>query len=243
MSTAAQSIREIVTQHPSSAEVFQRFDLDLCRQADLSLEKACQELQLSVEQVLEALADAERNELGGVTFSPEGLSLGRLIQHIVRVHHHRIRQDLPWLAAMACKVAAMRSDRAPTLKVVATLVEKLRGELYEHIEKEEEVLFPCIAQMDQESIVAYPPAHPCFRSVAYPVFLMEQEHESADRIMAELMQLTNYFEPPSWACVTHITLFSALREFKADLKQHVHLEDDILFPRAIQLEAQLTERS
>ena len=243
MPTSTQSIREIVTQYPSSAKVFHRFDIDLCLQADLSLEGACQELQLSVDQVLEKLTDSEAQERGGMASDPATLSLARLVQHIVRIHHLCVRQELPRLAEMASKVAATRSDRAPELAKVAELIEKLRGEMYTHIQKEEQVLFPFISQMDQESIVAYPPSHACFRSVTHPIFMMEQEHESADHIVAELIRLTNHFEPPSWACATHIALFSGLREFEADLKQHVHLENDVLFPRAIQLEAELKVRS
>ena len=243
MPTSTQSIREIVTQYPSSARVFHRFDIDLCLQADLSLEGACQELQLSVDQVLEKLTDSEAQERGGIASDPATLSLARLVQHIVRIHHHCVRQELPRLAEMALKLAATRGDRAPELAKVAELIEKLRGEMYTHIQKEEQVLFPFISQMDQESIVAYPPSHACFRSVTHPIFMMEQEHESADHIVAELLHLTNHFEPPSWACATHIALFSGLREFEADLRQHVHLENDVLFPRAIQLEAELKVRS
>lgn len=243
MPTSTQSIREIVTQYPSSARVFHRFDIDLCLQADLSLEGACQELQLSVDQVLEKLTDSEAQERGGLASDPATLSLARLVQHIVRIHHLCVRQELPRLTEMALKLAATRGDRAPELAKVAELIEKLRGEMYTHIQKEEQVLFPFISQMDQESIVAYPPSHACFRSVTHPIFMMEQEHESADHIVAELIRLTNHFEPPSWACATHIALFSGLREFEADLKQHVHLENDVLFPRAIQLEAELKVRS
>ena len=243
MPTSTQSIREIVTQYPSSAKVFHRFDIDLCLQADLSLEGACQELQLSVDQVLEKLTDSEAQERGGMALDPATISLARLVQHIVRIHHHCVRQELPRLAEMALKLAATRGERAPELAKVAELIEKLRGEMYTHIQKEEQVLFPFISQMDQESIVAYPPSHACFRSVTHPIFMMEQEHESTDHIVAELIRLTNHFEPPSWACATHIALFSGLREFEADLKQHVHLENDVLFPRAIQLEAELKVRS
>ena len=243
MPTSTQSIREIVTQYPSSAKVFHRFDIDLCLQADLSLEGACQELQLSVDQVLEKLTDSEAQERDGMASDPATLSLARMVQHIVRIHHHCVRQELPRLAEMALKLAATRGDRAPELAKVAELIEKLRGEMYTHIQKEEQVLFPFISQMDQESIVAYPPSHACFRSVTHPIFMMEQEHESTDHIVAELIRLTNHFEPPSWACATHIALFSGLREFEADLKQHVHLENDVLFPRAIQLEAELKARS
>jgi regulator of cell morphogenesis and NO signaling len=243
MPTSTQSIREIVTQYPSSAKVFHRFDIDLCLQADLSLEGACQELQLSVDQVIEKLTDSEAQERGGMALDPATLSLARLVQHIVRIHHHCVRQELPRLAEMALKLAATRGDHAPKLAKVAELIEKFRGQMYTHIQKEEQVLFPFISQMDQESIVAYPPSHACFRSVTHPIFMMEQEHESADHIVAELIRLTNHFEPPSWACATHIALFSGLREFEADLKQHVHLENDVLFPRAIQLEAALKVRS
>jgi len=243
MSTATQSIREIVTSRPSAASIFHRFDIDLCMQADLSLEAACRELQLSVDQVLEKLADAEIERPGGLAFDPLDVFLGRLIQHIVRVYHRRVRQDLPALAEMASKVAATQRDRDPALVKVAELVEELRSEMYAHIEKEEQVLFPFISQMDQESIISYPPAHACFRSVAHPIFMMEQEHECAGHIMSELVRLTNHFAAPSWACATHIALFSGLSEFEADLTQHVHLENDVLFPRAIQLETEIKARS
>lgn len=243
MSTATQSIREIVTRHPTAATILNRFDIDLCLQADLSLEVACHELQLSIDQVLEKLADAESKESGGVALDPTTLSPGRLIQHIVRVHHLCVRQELPRLAEMASKVATKRSDRAPELATIAELIEKLRAKMYAHIQKEEQVLFPFIAQMDQESIVAYPSAHTCFQSITHPIFMMEQEHESVDNMVTELRRLTNQYAPPAWACAMHFALFSGLREFEADFRQHVHLENDVLFPRAIQLEAELRARS
>ena len=143
---------------------------------------------------------------------------------------------------MAQKLAAKRSDRAPELKNVEELLEELRTEIFAHIQKEEQVLFPFISQMDQDSIIAYPPAHTCFRSVAHPVSKMMQEHESANQIVAELRRLTLGFQPPEWACATHVALFAGLSEFETDLKQHIHLENDVLFPRAIELKAALNSR-
>jgi regulator of cell morphogenesis and NO signaling len=242
MPTATQSIREIVATQPSAAKVFHRFDIDLCSQAEKSLDGACAELQLSVDQVLEKLADAETQELGGPVVDPASLPIGRLIQHIVRVHHQYVRQELPRLAEMAQKLAAKRSDRAPELKDVEKLLEELRADMFAHIQKEEQVLFPFISQMDQDSIVAYPPAHACFRSVAHPVSKMMQEHESANHTVAEIRRLTLNFQLPEWACATHIVLFAGLSEFETDLKQHVHLENDVLFPRAIQMEAELNSQ-
>jgi regulator of cell morphogenesis and NO signaling len=242
MPTATQSIREIVDRHPSSAHVLNRFDIDLCQQADLSLEKACRELQLSVDQVLEKLAESENAESGGTGFDPEALSLSQLMRHIVRVHHQCVRQELPRLAEMAANVAAARSGQAPELQAAAGLIQSLRSEMYTHIQKEEQVLFPFIAQMDGESSLAHSPAQACFRSVLQPIFMMEQEHESAANLMAELIRITHNFEPPTSACATHIALFTGLRAYEADLKQHVHLENDVLFPRAIQLESELKAR-
>jgi regulator of cell morphogenesis and NO signaling len=242
MPTSTQSIREIVATQPSAARIFERFDIDLCSQAENSLDCACAELQLSIDQVLEKLANAEAQEEGHLPVDPATLPTERLIQQIVRVHHQYIRQELPRFAEMAQKLADKRSDRAPELKAVVELLEELRAEMLKHIQKEEQVLFPFIAQMDQESIVVYPPARACFRSVSHPIFMMEQEHESANRIVAELRQLTIGFEPPEWACATHIALFAGLREFETDLKQHVHLENDILFPRAIEMEGVLNHR-
>jgi regulator of cell morphogenesis and NO signaling len=242
MSASTQSIREIVATQASAARVLQRFDIDLCSQADASLYRACAELQLSVDQVLEKLADAETDEHGAAAVNPASLSNLRLIQHIVRVYHQGLRQELPRLAELAHQVAEKRSDSAPELNTIAPLLEELRASLFAHIQKEEQVLFPFIAQMDQDSVVVYPPAHACFRSVAQPIFMMAQEHESADHKVAELHRLTHGFEPPAWACATHIALYAGLRAFEADLKQHVHLENDVLFPRAIEMESTLNPR-
>jgi regulator of cell morphogenesis and NO signaling len=242
MVPSTQSIREIVKTHPSAINVFERFDIDLCSRADSSLEQACAELQLSVDQVLEKLAKAQSEEPGAVAPDPAGLPLTQLIQHIVRIHHQKIRQELPRLAEMARKVSAKRSDRAPEIDQVVVFLEEFHTDLLAHIQKEEQVLFPFIAQMDQELIVNYPAGHACFRSVSFPIFMMEQEHEFSSHIMEKLREITADFEPPEWACITHSALFAGIRDFESDLKQHVHLENDVLFPRAIQLEAELNKR-
>jgi len=134
MPTSTQSVREIIATHPSAAKIFQRFDIDLCSQADETLDRACAELQLSVDQVLEKLADAETQERGGPPVDPASLSIDRLIQQIVRVHHQYVRQELPRLAEMAQKLAAKRSDRAPELKNVEELLEELRTDMFAHIQ-------------------------------------------------------------------------------------------------------------
>jgi len=237
MPVSNQSIREIVAEHPYAATVFHRFDIDLCSQADATLSLACTELQLSVDQVLEKLEEAERKEKGGSAIDPQSLSLERLIQHIVRIHHRHVRQELPALAEMARKLAEQRGERAPEVCQVEVLVERLRTEMLAHIQKEEQILFPLISQVAQGLPMGHLSWGEGFGSLAYAVSMMMRQHETTDRIIGELRQLTQGFEAPAWACVTHSALLARLRTFEADRKQHLYLENDILFPRTIQLES------
>ncbi len=242
MPASTQSIREIVAIQTSAATVLQRFDIDICLHADESLEQACAGLQLSVEQVLEKLADAAASEHGAVAVDPAGYSLSRLIQHIVRTHHQYLRRELPRLAEAAQKLAGKHDPRAPEFVMIEKLVEELRADLLDHLQKEEQVLFSYIAAMDQDAKVASSPPRARFGTLAQPVSTMIREHKSAERIVAALRSLTNGFAPQEWACPVHSAFYAGLRAFEADLGQHVHLEDNILFPRALALEAELNRR-
>lgn len=241
MATAAQSLRQIVRNQPHAAAIFERFHLDLCAQGDLPLDRACADLQLSVEQVVEKLADAEVGSSAQAP-NPASFSTTRLLQHIVRVHHRRIRQDLPALAAMARKVAA-QVDATSEFPRIEALVANLCNHLLDHIAKEENVLFPFIAQMGEESLSSAPVPHACFHSVARPITRLEQEHKSAAHLLAELRELTHDFAAPPGSCATQTALYEGLRSFEADQREHFHLERDVLFPRAIALEAQWNERN
>jgi regulator of cell morphogenesis and NO signaling len=242
MPTATQSIREIVTAEPTAAAVFERFEIDLCSQADAQLERVCAELQLSVGQVLEKLADAESRARGGIAPDVESYSLSRLIQHIVRTHHQAVRQELPRFVELSQRIAGKHGDKAPQYKAVATLIEQLRDEMFAHLEKEEKVLFPYIVRLEEAAEDGSAAPYACFRSVAQPVSVMVQEHDTAEGIVAQLRQLTNGFEPPEWACPRNSAFHAGLAAFEKDLRQHVHLENDLLFPRAIALENEITQR-
>ena len=242
MPTLTQSIREIVSNQSSAAAVLQRFDIDLCSRADESLKQACAELQLSVDQVLEKLSDAAANEPGAGPADLASYSMSRLIQHIVRTHHQYVRCELPRLVEMAHKVTGKYGDRAPELKEVETLLDALHAEMFAHLQKEEQVLFPFIAQMEEETVGFASSAHACFQTVAQPISMMVREHESAEGLVSRLRRLTNEFKTPAWACPTLVALYAGLNQFERDLRQHVHLEDDILFPRAVEIESALNQR-
>jgi regulator of cell morphogenesis and NO signaling len=242
MATATQSIREIVAAEPGAAAIFERFEIDLCSQADAQLERVCAELQLSVDQVLEKLADAESRATGAATPDLEGYSLTRLVQHIVRNHHQAARQELPRFVELSQRIATRHGNQAPHFRTVASLLEQLRAEVVAHLEKEEQMLFPYIVRLEEaaEDHSAVPPA--CFRSVAQPVSVMVQEHGSAEGIMAQIGQVTNGFEPPEWACPRNTAFHAGMAAFAINLHQHVHVENDLLFPRAIALETELRQR-
>jgi regulator of cell morphogenesis and NO signaling len=236
MAIATQSIRQIVASQASAATVLQRFEIDLCSNANQSLSEACSYLQLSVEQVLEKLAAAEAEQSGAPPVEPASMSLEKLVQYIVRRHHGLMRQELPRLAALAHKLATKHGEHAPELIAIDRLVDELQGDVIAHIDKEENILFPYIVHLDRHLGLARPTASASFRRVSQPVRMMMNEHASALHHLNELRHLTNEFTAPEWACATHVSFHSGLRAFESDLKQHMHLEDDVLFPRAIDLE-------
>ena len=241
MPTASQSIREILTAEPSAAAVLERFDIDLCSQADAQLERVCAELRLSVDQVLEKLADAESRANGAVAPDLESYSLTRLIQHIVRTHHQTVRQELPRFAELSQRIASRHGEEASYFEAVARLIKQLHAEMFAHLEKEEQVLFPYVVQLEEAAEDRLPAPSACFSSVAQPVSVMIQEHDSAEAIVAEIRRLTHGFEPPAWACPRNAAFHANLAAFEADLRQHVHIENDLLFPRAVELEAELRQ--
>jgi regulator of cell morphogenesis and NO signaling len=238
MATATQSICEIISTQPTAAAILRRFDIDVCAHANQPLEEACAGLQLSVEQVLEKLEDGAATEAGAERADPSGFPLGRLIQHIVRHHHHNVRQQLPRLIELAHTVAEKHHQRAPEMGRIVDLARELHAELTEHIQKEEQVLFPYIAQLDQGPPV-FGSQQSCFSRVGQPVFVMVQEHERATMLVDELRQVTNDFKPPVWACSAFVALYAGLRAFAHQLDEHLRLENDVLFPRAIEMESAL----
>src|SRR5579872_204319 len=239
MPTASQSIRDIVTAEPSTAAVFERFEIDLCSRADQQLDQACAALQLSVDQVLEKLSDAEGRAHGAHAPDLDSYSAGRLIQHIVRTHHQTVRQELPRLVDLSKRIATKHGGKAPHFNTVAVLLDQLCTEMFAHLQKEERVLFPYIVEMEEAAESSRQASSCCFPSVAQPIAMMMHEHDSAEAIVEELSRVTHGFKPPEWACARNTAFHGSMAEFRADLHQHVHVENDLLFPRAIALEAEL----
>lgn len=234
MCTANDRIREIVSRQASASAILHRFDIDPKIQGGETVAQACAKLQLSVEQVLERLEEAEQRARKNEVPDVSGYSLTRLIQHVVRVHHRYIREQVPGLIALAREVR--QTQVTAKLDDAVSLLEALRSAMLDHFVDEEQILFPYIAQLDADRRTAQVPVAAGMRGMAHNVFVMAQEHESVAHLLQQLEDCTNGFAVPAGAGANYTSLLAGLRFFKLDLERHLELEDKVLFPRALALE-------
>jgi regulator of cell morphogenesis and NO signaling len=233
--SAETTVRDIATNQPAAIRVFERFGIDYCCGGRKPLTQACNELQLSVEQVIEKLEEASDTPASD-EISWQTAPLNRLIQHIVRKHHTFVRRELPRLRALADKVRARHGAAHPELQEIEALFGEVATELSSHMVREEQILFPYIARMEHMLAAGVAAERPFFGTVDNPVRTMVQEHENAGALLASIRRLSSSFQPPMGACPSYIGLYHGLEEFERDLHLHVHLENNILFPRAQELE-------
>ena len=164
-------------------------------------------------------------------------SLEALSEHIVRTHHAYVKRELPRLAVLAEKVVRRHGHAGRTAAIQAKLA-LLDEELSQHLAKEEVVLFPYVAKLERALATGSTLPRGCFGTVANPIAMMTAEHDTAGSSqLAEIRELSYHFTPPLGACPTYCGFYAGLQEFEQDLHQHIHLENNILFPRAIELES------
>lgn len=227
------TLGEFAAEDMQNALVLKKFGLDFCCGGKQTLEEACARKQLNPGVVYRAM-EAAKPEVPGPNLRYREWPAGFLADFIVQTHHVFVRKTLPDLVAFATKVARVHGDRHPELHELLDIVHALNEEMMSHMHKEEHILFPYIKALDGDS---GKPGH-CFPSVQSPIRVMEMEHEHAGGLVARAREITNQFTPPEGACGSYRLLFQLLEEFESDLHIHVHLENNILFPAAIQLEKQ-----
>jgi regulator of cell morphogenesis and NO signaling len=228
-----QTLAEIVSKNYHTAAVFEKYHLDFCCKGRRSLQEACVQKQLNIQDILPELEQAMlKKDRSSVDFSQ--LTLTALADHIVTHHHQYIRKEMPLIMMYLQKIAAKHGERHPEMMNVFELFSRLKHELESHMLKEEQVLFPRIGQLEaleQEE----PDPHTTHTFLEAPIRVMLQEHDDAGTIMAEIRAFTNDYDLPDDACTTYKLCFAALQAFEADLHQHVHLENNILFPKVLKL--------
>jgi regulator of cell morphogenesis and NO signaling len=238
MISSESRLRAIALAQPATIRVFERFHLDYCCGGNRPLAEACAEKGIAAETVLAALAEATANVEPCVQDFAR-TTLAQLIRHIVQTHHAYVRGELPRLLPMAESSVAKHSPIYPEIDMVDRQLRQLADELIFHLNKEERILFPYIEALEQSHLNDGPVPHACFASMESPVQAMLNEHDAAGALLREMRSATRDFAPPPGACPTLVGLYHGLDAFERDLHRHVHLENNLLFPRAIAMEKEV----
>jgi len=227
------TVGEIAASQPVSARVFEKYGIDFCCGGRLPLAEACQRQGLDPAVVLDEINSAAHSHDAAPETDWQAAPLGRLIGHILDTHHTYTKEQLPRLEAMLGKILDAHSARhGDTLVPVAATFRAMRQELDGHLMKEEAILFPLIRALESGD----GPGHFHCGSVRNPIRVMVMEHDSAGGALARLRHLTSGYQPPADACNTFRAFYFELSALEADLHRHIHLENNILFPRAVALE-------
>ena len=235
MNTTTQTVREIALEQPTSIRVFEQFGIDYCCGGRKPLSEACIAGNLEVNAVIAALEAAAKKPAPDIENWTDK-SLESLISHIVTAHHVYVKRELPRLAQLAEKVVNRHGATKLELPIIAAALGQLDNELTQHLTKEETVLFPYVTSLEKSVSQGTARPQSCFGTVANPIAMMSEEHDAAGSLIAEIRRLSKNFTTPEDACPTFHAFYDGLREFEQDLHQHIHLENNILFPRAIELE-------
>ena len=231
------TVRELVLENVGATKVFERLGIDYCCGGNQTLEQACLAANVPVDQVLKSL---EEEQLSSPANSKDRNwqtePLGDLVSHITTTHHKYTREETARLALLFDKVCSVHGANHPELLELRDIFTGLTRELTVHLMKEEMVLFPYIVRMEEAVIEKAPILPPPFGTVQNPVAMMEYEHDSAGHALRAMREISQGYTAPVDACVSYQTLYKALAELEADLHQHIHLENNILFPRAIEME-------
>jgi regulator of cell morphogenesis and NO signaling len=235
--STANTVRDVAVEFPEATRIFERFGIDYCCGGNKSLEEACAASNLSVEQVLDSLELAEETARAKQTDRNwQTEPLADLVAHITRTHHKYTREEIARLRPLFDKVCSVHGENHPELQQVRASFQEAAQELTPHMMKEEMLLFPYIVRMEESVIQKEPILPPPFGTVQNPVAMMMREHDSASDALRAMRQASAGYTPPSDACISYQTLYKALAAFETDLHQHIHLENNILFPRAIEME-------
>lgn len=229
-------MKDIALSNPAARQVLEDAGLDYCCGGGKSLHEACRHANLSSEEILNRLRENAQNT------GPQDLNwmvapLNELTRHIREKHHRYVREAIPRTRALSDKVTAKHGRNHPELADTGKLFAEVGREMIMHMQKEEQILFPYIDALEHAVNTHASVEPPFFQTVRNPIHAMMQDHDAAGDLVGQIRVLTSGYTPPRDACTSFKALYEALKGFETDLHQHVHLENNVLFPRAVELEA------
>lgn len=229
------TIGKIAAADLRSGSVFEKFGLDFCCNGDRTLEAACKEAAIDPDNVLKALNEIDVAGKPAADYNAWPPDL--LADYIEKKHHRYVSAQIPVIQGLLQKIDSVHGARHPELSEVKKLFSECIGELTVHMKKEELMLFPFIKKLVEANLSgARKPSGP-FDSVQHPIYTMLQDHSVEGDRFSAIETLTNHYTVPEDGCNTYKTAYHALKEFQEDLHLHIHLENNILFPKAIAIEA------
>lgn len=234
----SKKIGAYVAQDYRTAAIFTKYKIDFCCNGNRSIEEACNKKNLDSNillQELEQVLQAKNNE----TIDYNSWPLDLLVDYIEKKHHRYVAEKSPILIQFLNKLCRAHGERHPELFKINELFTASAGELAAHMKKEELILFPFIKKMVHAKVANQPFETPHFKTVNNPIEMMQHEHDIEGQRFREIATISNNYTPPADACNTYKVTYAMLQEFEQDLHLHIHLENNILFPKAIALEKNL----
>lgn len=232
-------VKDIALSNPGARQVLEDAGLDYCCGGGKSLQEACLHADVPPEDILTRLRENSRDvtpDDANWTSAP----LSDLMRHIRERHHQYVRQAIVRIQPLLDKVEAKHGKNHTEIADIQRLFAEVGREMIMHMRKEEQILFPYIDALEHAVNTHASVEPPFFQTVRNPIHAMMQEHDAAGDLVRQIRSLTSEYAAPADACTSFRALYEALREFEADLHQHVHLENNVLFPRAVELEASAT---
>lgn len=233
------TVGQIVAEDYRTAQVFKDHKIDFCCNGGRSLEEVAQEKKLDAKSLLSEIEEVKQAETSGGN-DYESWPLDLLSDYIVKTHHRRAEKQIQVLKPYIDKICRVHGGRHPELLEIKELFDGVSGEMSAHMKKEELILFPFIkkivkAEENNEKLEANPS-----KTVENPVNMMMHEHDDQGEVFRKIAELSNDYTPPSDGCNTYKVTLGLMSDFENDLHKHIHLENNILFPKAVSLEKELT---
>lgn len=234
-----QSVGQLVADDYRVAKVFENYKIDFCCSGGRSLEEVAREGNFDIDQLTQEILEAQKDKSEGFV-DYESWPMDLLADYIVKTHHRYSEKQIPIIKAYLAKITDVHGDRHPELHEVKEIFNKVSGLMASHTKKEEIMVFPFIKKMldAKENNTEF--HNPKAKTVEDPVKMLEEEHDDQGDAFKKMVELTDDFTPPADACNTYNVTFGLLKELQQDLFKHIHLENNILFPKALKLEKELT---
>jgi len=231
------TVAQIVTENIKASHVFKKHNIDFCCGGNIALKNVCEEKGIDFETLAEELHHFDT--VLENSYDYDNWPLDVLMDHITSVHHQYVEENIPLLIQYAARVAEVHGSQYPEVITINELFREVARELVIHMKKEELILFPYIQQLVKAKRKNTTPSRPHFENISSPIHMMEEEHEQAGDVFKMINSLSTNYTPPKGACNTFKALYDKLGEFEEDLHKHIHLENNILHPKALVLEKEL----